>query len=259
MLWVLCLGLGLLVTADQPAAGTMDVSTIKVGAPASVTALDLGKLKGDVGELAWAPDGTQFYLQMVESKGKVSHYLIAANGGAITTTDTRPAWAGDYWKFKSNQWAPGIESIEIGVQQTFETVRYGTGSAGALDRESGTGGNGGQNANASGIDNVSKAALGQKQRVIKLTLLGETIGTWVDKTPTPGTTFSWGPSGSGAIVFADEKGQLVLLDNHQHKQIIANARDVSMPAWSMDGSRLAWLAKAGRNKYMLSWAAITRP
>ena len=256
MLWLLCLGLGLLVTADQPAAGTMDVSTIKVGAPASVTALDLGKLKGDVEELAWAPDGTQFYLQMVESKGKVSHYLIATDGGAITTIHIRPPWANDYWKFKSDRYAPGIESLVIDVKQNYETVRYGTGSAGALDRQNGSGG---QNANATSVDNVSKAALGQQQSVVKLVLLGETIGTWVDQRPTPGTTFSWGPSGSGAMAFVDEKGQLVLLDNHQHKQIVSNAKEVSMPAWSMDGSRLAWLAKAGRNKYMLSWAVITRP
>jgi hypothetical protein len=258
MLWLLCLGLGLLVAADQPPAGSMDVSTIKVGAPASVATLDLGKLKGDVEELSWAPDGTQFYVQMVEGKGKVSHYLIAVQGGAITPTDTRPAWANDYWKFKSDRYAPGVESLVIDVDQSFDTLRYGTGSAGAADRANGSG-VGGTNANGMSNDNFEKAARGQKQSIVKLVVLGETIGTWVDKRPTPGTTFSWGPSGSGAIAFVDEKGQLVLLDNHQHKQPVAYAlKDVSMPSWSMDGSRLAWLAKSGRNKYMLSWAAITR-
>lgn len=254
MLWLLCLGLGILVTADQPAAGTYDVSTIAVGAPASVTALDLGKLKGDIEELAWAPDGTQFYLQVVEGKGKVSHYLIAATGGAMTTTDARPAWATDYWKFKSDRYAPGIESLVIDVQQKYEAQRYGTGSAGSAD---GTSGTPGADANTSAA-NISRDATKTYQNIVKLVLLGETIGTWVDKRPTPGTTFSWGPSGSGAIAFADEKGQLVLLDNHQHKQIVPNTKDVSMPAWSLDGSRLAWVAKAGRNKYMLAWAGVTR-
>jgi len=258
MLWLLCLGLGLLVASDQPpaAAGSMDVSTIKVGAPASVATLDLGKLKGEVEELSWAPDGSQFYLQMVETKGKVSHYLIATEGGAITSTDSRPAWANDYWKFKSDRYAPGVESLVIDVQQKYEQQKYGTGSAGAADRSSS--GAGADNIN--NADNISKQAQTTTQSVVKLVLLGETIGTWVDKRPTPGTTFSWGPSGSGAIAFVDEKGQLVLLDNHQHRQPVAYAlKEVSMPSWSMDGSRLAWLAKAGRNKYMLSWAAITRP
>jgi hypothetical protein len=257
MLWLLCLGLGMLVFAapDQPAAGTIDVSTLKIGAPASVAMLDLGKLKGNVEELSWAPDGTQFYLQMVESKGKVSHYLIAAEGGAITTTDARPAWANDYWKFKSDRYAPGIESLVIDVQQKYEKQGYGTGSAGAADRTSDGAGAGNINA----PDNINKAAQSTTQSVVKLVLLNETIGTWVDKRPTPGTTFSWGPSGSGAIAFVDEKGHLVLLDNHQHKLIIPGTNEVAMPAWSFDGSRLAWLAKAGRNKYMLSWAAITRP
>jgi hypothetical protein len=254
MLWLLCLGLGALVPAHQAPAGSFDVSTITIGAPATVVALDNGKLKGEIAELAWSSDGTQFYVQTTEHNGKVAHYLVAADGGAVTSVDAEPAWANEYWKFKSDRYAPGIESLVIDVQQKYEQTRYGTGSAGAADRTSS--GAGGGNINTP--DNINKAAQSTTQNVVKLVLLGETLGTWVDKRPTPGTTFSWGPSGSGAIAFVDERGQLVLLDNHQHKQVVSNTKDVSLPAWSLDGSRLAYLSKSGRSKYMLTWSTVSR-
>jgi Tol biopolymer transport system component len=251
MLWLFCLGLGALLQS----AGSYDVSAIKLGAPTTVAPLDLGKLKGEVLELSWASDGSQFYLQTMEKNGKVDHYLIAAQGGAVTTVDARPAWATDYWKFKSDRYAPGVEALVIDVKQSYDKVRYGTGSAGAADGSSG----GASVENNTSVMNMSRDANTTTQATIRLVLLGETIGTWVDKKPTPGTTFSWGPSGSGALAYVNEKGQLALLDNHQHKQIVSTTKDVSMPAWSLDGSRLAYLSKSGKNSYMLTWSAVTRP
>jgi hypothetical protein len=262
MVWLLCLALAGLAPAQSPApapehasSSSIDVSTLTVRAPATVA--DLGKLKGDADQLAWSGDGKQFYLETIEHNGKTEHYLIAAEGGAITKIDARPAWAEEFWKFKSDRYAPGVEALVIDVQQKYEQAKYGTGSAGASDPSSG--GLTGENQHGASAANVSRAALSQTQSIVKLVLLGEILGTWVDQRPTPGTTFSWGPSGSGAIAFVDEKGQLVLLDNHQHKQPIAWAKDAYLPAWSMDGSRLAYLTRVGKNKYMLSWSAVARP
>src|SRR5262249_6521744 len=127
MLWLLCLGVAALVQAG----GALGVSTLHIGAPATGARLDLGKLKGELGELSWGPDGKQFYLQTIEHNGKVAHYLIATDGGTITSVDKPPAWAAAYWKYKSDRYAPGIESLVIDVKQSYEKELYGTGSAGA--------------------------------------------------------------------------------------------------------------------------------
>ncbi len=264
MVWLLCVGLVALVLPQGPvptlpASTSIDVSALAAGVPAIVTELDLGRLKGEVRQLAWSSDGTQFYVQTVERKGKEDlphHYVIAAAGGAITSADAEPAWASDYWRFKSDRYAPGVASLVIDVKQSIENVKYGTGSAGAADRASG--GLTGQNEYGNSADNVAKAAQSQKQNVIKLVLLDETIGTWVDQRPTPGMTFSWGPSGSGAIAFVDDEGRVVLLDDQKHMQRIAGTKDAYLPAWSTDGARLAYLYKSGRNKYTLAWSTLTR-
>ena len=55
---------------------------------------------------------------------------------------------------------------------------------------------------------------------------------------------------SGAIAYTDrESGHLMLLDQHKRKQTIAGVKDALLPAWSIDGSRLAWVQKSGRKKY----------
>jgi hypothetical protein len=259
MRWLLSVGLAALVQAHEPASTPIDVSTLGIGAPTTVTELDLGTLKGDLRELAWSSDGTQFYVQTVEHRGKedtLRHYVITASGGAIANLGGEPSWAAEFWRFKSDRYAPGLPSLVIDVKQGIENVKYGTGSAGAADRTSG--GLAGQNEFGNSADNVAKASQSQKQNVIRLVLLDQTIGTWVDQRPTPGTTFSWGPSGSGAIAFVDEEGRVVLLDSQRHKQRIAATKDACLPAWSTDGSRLAYLYKTGRNKYALVWSTLAR-
>ena len=34
-------------------------------------------------------------------------------------------------------------------------------------------------------------------------------------------------------------------------------KDALLPAWSIDGSRLAWVQKSGRKKYTLLWSTVT--
>jgi hypothetical protein len=184
------------------------------------------------------------------------HYVVATTDGSVTAADAEPAWATEYWSFKSDRYAPGLPSLVIDVKESVENMKYGTGSAGASDPSSG--GLTGENQHGASANNVAKASQSQHLDVISLVLLDETIGKWANERPTPGTTFSWGPNGSGAIAFADEDGRLVLLDSHKRKQRIAGTKEACLPAWSTDGSRLAWLAKSGRNKYLLSWAPITR-
>lgn len=262
MLWLLSLGIWMVFQAHAPGSTSIDVSKLAVSAPTTVAELDLGKLKGDPRQLAWSVDGTQFYVQTVEKKGKEEvphHYVVAAAGGAVTPADAPPAWATEYWQFKSDRYAPGLPSLVIDVKTGLESMKYGTGSAGAADRSSGSGMSGGENNFGGSADNVAKAAQSQQLAVIRLVLLDETIGKWVNEKPTPGTTFGWGPTGSGALAFVDEDGRVTLLDEQKHKLRVAGTKGACLPAWTTDGSRLAYLSKAGRNKYTLAWSSVTRP
>jgi hypothetical protein len=69
--------------------------------------------------------------------------------------------------------------------------------------------------------------------------------------------FSWGPSGSDHAAPIASRPP-VLLDQHRHKQTVSGVKDALLPAWSTDGSRLAWVRKSGRRKYTLVWAAVSK-
>ena len=94
--------------------------------------------------------------------------------------------------------------------------------------------------------------------MIRLVLLDESVGEFVEARPIPGVTFSWGPESSGAIAFTDRTGRLMLFDQKLHKRTVPGVKDAILPAWSTDGSRLAWVQKSGRKKSALVWAPIER-
>jgi hypothetical protein len=238
------------------ALAVIDVSTVKVGPPTTVTELDLGKLKGELRQVAWSPDGTQFYVQTAEgtpASEKLHHYIVPLAGGAPAGADNPPEWAQAYWTFKSDRSAPGVGSLTIEPKQTFEVVKSGTGPAGALDREaSPIGGN---------VGNIESMAKGndqnQKASVWRFTLLGETVSEFINQRPIPGLMFGWGPMASGVIAYTDTDGRLILLDQHKHKLVVPGVKNALLPAWSTDGARLAWVQKSGRKKYTLLWSTLT--
>src|SRR5438045_224101 len=103
--------LSLLQGAPVASGTPLDVTALKVGAPAVVAELDLGKLKGDLRQLGWSADGTQLYIQTAEGgppSPKLRHFTVAAAGGAVATLDRQPEWATQFWTFKSDRSAPGI-------------------------------------------------------------------------------------------------------------------------------------------------------
>jgi hypothetical protein len=70
--------------------------------------------------------------------------------------------------------------------------------------------------------------------------------------------FGWGPEKSGAIAFTDRDGRLILLDQQKHKKTVAGARSAELPAWTLDGARLAWVQRSGRKKFTLLYANVER-
>jgi hypothetical protein len=245
-----------LIASGQTAAPPrpIDVSTLAVGAPTVVAQIDLGRLKGEFRQLAWSPDRSQFYIQTTDSDrpdATVHHYLLDASGGAVTDAPRQPDWAADYWRFKSDRSAPGLPSLMIDVDRKLETMKVGTGSAGAADGGDRAGGGTVMSAN-----NIDREAQAQKESVVRLMLLDEAVGEFVNQPVIPGLTFSWGPAGSGAIAYTDRDGRLTFLDQQRRKQIVPGAKGALLPAWTTDGSRLAFLEKTGRKKFALMTATV---
>ena len=253
MFWLLLAWLLSISPAQTSAA--VDVSTLKVSAPATIAELDLGSLKGDLKQIGWAPDNSEIYVQTAEGNPaslRFHYYLVRLASGAIAPSNEPPAWAQDYWSYKSDRFAPGVGSLFIDVKQSFETLKYGTGSAGLIEREDRAGNIG------VGSANVDRAAVSAKQHVVRLLLLDEPVSVFVDETPVPGLMFGWGPAGSATIAFTDRDGRLFLFDGSKRKQSVAGAKNALLPAWSTDGSRLAWVQKNGRKKYALVVATVSK-
>jgi ribosomal protein L24E len=242
------------LAAQTPAP--LDANAVAVGAPTVVAELDLGKLHGEPRQLAWSPDDSQLYIQTADGSkptDRVYSYIVPAAGGAVTDAVRPPEWATEYWAFKSDRSAPGVATLVIDVESGSENVKVGTGGGIGSDRTSNPGTESGPSAGM-----IEKSAESQHERVMRLTLLGQTIGEWVNAVPVPGQTFSWGPKGSGAIAFVDRDGRLFMFDQAKHRKTIAGVKDATLPAWTLDGTRLAYLSKAGRKKYTLAWVPISR-
>lgn len=239
-------------SAQTPLVGPIDVTTLTVTNQKTIVELDLGKLKGDLRQIGWSPDATKLYIQTADGdpgSERLRHYMVDAGGGAVESIPNQPDWAQAYWAFKSDRSAPGLGSVMIEVEQKADKVKIGTGSG----RPGATGSNG----PGSGLD-PTETTESQKQAVVRLTVFGEAVSEFVNERPVPGLMFGWGPEKSATIAYTTLDGHLMLLDRQHHKQSVAGAKDALLPAWTTDGSRLAWVQKTGRKKYVLVWATVSR-
>jgi hypothetical protein len=90
-------------------------------------------------------------------------------------------------------------------------------------------------------------------------LKGEVVGEWVNHAIVPGLTFGWGPAGSHLIAYAEKSsGRLVIMDSTGARQKIDGTKSVVLPAWTADGSKVAYLEGRGRNKFAVVIAKVER-
>jgi hypothetical protein len=247
-------------------AQNADATALTVSAPATIGSLDGSKLKGDLTRLAWSPDGGMFYLQTVDrdTRGNVNvrHYLFDPAKAQPKGTDQEPPWAVACWAKKSSQSAPGLASMRITIDQQQRLVSGTSAPKGGDLAKGGLGPTGGASGGTGGtsVADATGAAFGsQNITVITLKLKGEVVGEFVNAPALPGTTFGWGPAGSGLIVFAAADGRLVLMDAAGRKQAVPGVKAASFPGWADDGTRIVFLEKSGRNKFTLQAVTVTIP
>jgi hypothetical protein len=267
MAMVLTLMLAIGLTAAPP----IDATKLVLSAPASVVEIDVGKLKGDLVRMAWSPDAAQLYLQTAEpdTRGnvKLRHYTLGLDGQPPKSVDAVPDWATAYWAWKSAQSAPGMSALRIAIDQQQKRLsptsnpaggdmaKGGTGGGGA-----GAGGSGGGSAGGMSVGEAANAAYQtQNANVVTLKLKGEVIGEFVNTPALPGTTFGWGPTGSGLVVFTGQAGRIVIMDDQLRKQEVPGSKAAYLPGFTTDGKKLAYLEKTGKKKFQLRVIDVTFP
>jgi len=230
---------------------------VQISTPSLVTTIDAGKLKGEPTQLAWSPDASQLFLQTNERDErqmitKPRYYVISAADGKVSSADAPPAWASDYWTWKSNRFAPGSTTFGIDIKQGEQKLSATSSPMGGdLARggvDTGTGSSAG--------DVAAARAQQQSQNVFTLTLKGETVGEFVGTQFLPGYTFGWAPKELGMIAYANRSGRLAVMDQDGNKQQVESTKNVLLPAWSLDGTKIVFLQRNGKSKYDLFIAAV---
>ena len=224
--------------------------------PATLTQIDTGKLKGTPSQLAWSPDGSELYLQTAErdSDGrfkKPRSFVIATSDPTPRAVENAPAWATEYWNWKSYKLPPNAEAPEIRVTQEMRS-RLATESAMGGSVNEGGGSIQGVGDGSTSIGAVATRAQQEgKVPAVILKLKEETVGEFVGVPPVPGYTFGWAPKMPARLAYRTEAGHLAIIDGQGKKHEIAGTKNVILPAWSPDDTKIAFLVQTGKNKYDL--------
>jgi dipeptidyl aminopeptidase/acylaminoacyl peptidase len=245
-----------LVAAQAP----MKVGTLDFADAAKVAEIDTDKLKGQPSRLAWSPDGSELYVQTMDGQfgkpgARLSHYVFKVENGRKQDLQAEPNWVSEYWTAKSGQASPDDNAFKIELKPETRTQKtVSTPMGGDLAR----GGAGGTTGSSSG-DAIAAAYNQQPVPVNTMLLHGQIVGEFVNSVIVPGLTFGWGPKGSKLIAYSAVKnGRVVVMDEKGTRQEIEGTRDAILPAWSPEGTRLAWLQKDGRKKFVLQVVRVNQ-
>lgn len=248
-----------LSTAPAGAQEPLKVGKITASSPTDVAKFDNDDIDGTPTRLLWAEDGAGFYIQSTaRERGRINvlthHHMISVEG-RVTDASSEPAWARTGWAAKSDRSSPDKSSFMIDVASEKRTARGvsapmgGEMARGGIDG-GGTAGGGGGGTSSDDAINVAQGTQGVN--VLMLKLGGKVIGEFVNTSVTPGSTFGWGPKGTRAIAYSNPgNGRITIMDVDGKTQELDGTGDTMLPVFSPDGTKLAWLKRDGRNKYVL--------
>lgn len=235
-------------------------SDLSFSDPIVAVTLEGGTLTGQPSRLSWSPDGNLLYVQTLDGTfgrpdAKLRHFIVASTGGAPREMPAEPEWAEDYWIVKSDQASPDDPAVRITLksesrrEKTTSTPQGGDLARGGTSPVSSIGRN----------DAVDAAFNSQIAFMNTMMLHGRKVGEFDNTVIVPGLTFGWGPVGSKVIAYAEPgKGRVIVMDGDGQRNEVDGTKDALLPAWSVDGARLAWVEKSGRNKFVVRVSRVER-
>lgn len=243
----------------------LPVGKLSIAPSTSLGEIDVDRMKGQPARLAWSPDGQELYLQLIDGEfgkgGAQRHVIYTLADGRQKSVDAEPAWANAYWMKKSDRRSPDDPSFQIALESVPRVVRTVSAPMGGDLARGGMGGGGDIGGSAGGTsagDAIANAANAQSVMVHSMKLGKEIIGEFANMVIVPGLTFGWGPAGSRVIAYANvNDGELIVMDIAGKKQKVDDTEDVLLPAWSADGTKLAWVRRDSRKKFSLHVANVT--
>ncbi len=106
-------------------------------------------------------------------------------------------------------------------------------------------------------DAASTHIQSQRQTVFTLRAKGTVVGEWVNTPVVPGVSFAWAPAPARVLAYTKpEGGPIALLDDTGHRQELTASGTAILPAWSNDGSRIAWVQRTDRKHHQVLVATI---
>lgn len=249
---VLACGVAGQVPAPQPPSS---VGQLTIGAPVEVATIGSKEASGQPIRLAWNAEGSQLYIRTSVfdrwANETATHLLISIRAGQVARVTAEPGWASQYWSWKSGPVSPADPSLRVDLEIRTEIVRTTN-----VPRE----GNIGQNVAdpSAGLDEtvINAARASQQARFETLTLRGRVIDRTVNEHLMPGRTFGWAPAPHAFVAFVSEKQRLVLMDRAGGTREVRDAKNAMLPAWSPDGTRIAFLQKGRGDTFTLRIVAV---
>jgi hypothetical protein len=239
---VLALAAGAVGLSAQPVPQPPDPAKLVVSAPVTLREFGKAQVRGVPTRMAWSPDGAWLYLRVSTfdrwSNETVRHVLVETAGTGVQDLSDEPVWLARYWNLKSALASPTVASWRIRIDTREDQVRTTN-----VPREGSIGQHGDPGA---GLDETVRKAANSSQKVLfeDYVLNGKVIASAVNGHVSPGRTFAWAPAPLSLLAFVDAKGRLMLMNRAGAAREVKGARKPSLPAWSEDGRRLAFVQGA---------------